>query len=219
MSEVEIKTELFYVRIEGKFNPAILNHCFLTKIGAIPQDAEAPEPTTIPVMASLDYGKMGLKVLADLDHFVVSRKGEAADARLPISVARSYFKTLEHTPVESVSFGFQGQVVFPKAREVADFEAWLLKDKSALMANLRTARLRITMQLSYDFTDFEATVRLGPIDVKDKSLRFLQCYEKKVPNAQGVVSLLGDKDLVSRIINSAALQLQDFCKGGISASA
>lgn len=219
MSEVEIKTELFFIEIEGKFNPAILNHCFLTRIGAMPDGAEAPEATTIPVMASLEYTKMGLKVHADLDHFVVSHKGEVPNFRLPISLARSYLSTLEHTPVKHVSFGFQGRVVFPKVKAVADFEAWLLNDKSALMTTLQTARLQITMQLSYDFDDYEATARLGPIDAQKKSLRFLQWYEKEVQNAPGVVSLLGDQKLVSKIIDSAASQLRNFCEGGVSTGA
>jgi len=216
LSEVEIKTELSYVEIEGKFNPAILNHGFLTKIGAMPDDAEVPEPIVIPVMASLNYATTGLKVLVDLDHFAVSRKGESADLSLPISLARSYLSTLEHTPVKHVSFGFQGQVVFPSAKGVADFEAWLLKDKSALMANLQTTRLGITIQLSYGFHDFDATVRLGPMDIKERSLIFLHCYEREVATAQGVASLLSDQKLVSRIINSAGSQLRDFCLGGIT---
>jgi len=62
-------------------------------------------------------------------------------------------------------------------------------------------------------------VRLGPMDVKERSLRFLQCYEKEVLDAQSVVSLLGDKDRVSVITKAAGLQLRDFCEGGISTSA
>ncbi len=215
MIGVRVETQLFYIRIEGEFNPATLNHDFLLKIGAIPDDAEVPEPTVIPVMASLDYKGRGLKIVADLDQFMVWHKADVPEPKQAISLAKSYLKTLEHTPVKSVSFNFHGQALFPTVEGVASFEAWLLRDKTALMSNLHTDRLRVTVQLSYDFDDFEATARLGPIDVKEASLRFLLCYEKKISDARGIVSLLGDESRISRIMEASVLHLRGFCVGGI----
>ena len=212
MSDITVKIEQLSVRIDGDFNPAILNHDFLLRIKAIPEDTEPPEPTIIPVMASLDYGKRGLGVVVDLKHFQVSQEGDAGPGDA-IRLATRYMETLEHTPVERVSFNFFGDVLFGRAGRVADFEAWLLRDKAALIANLSTTKLLVTIQLSYSFDEFGAIARLGPIDPEHKSMHFLSCYEKDISKAQDIVSLLESEAIISKIMKAPGLQLRDFCIG------
>ncbi|MCD6327394.1 hypothetical protein J7M28_07560 [bacterium] len=212
MNNIEIKAKQFSVRIDGKFNPAILNHDFLVKINAIPHDTGLPESTVIPVMASLDYSKLGVRVVVDLEHFQVSQEDDS-EPGVAIRLAKSYIGRLGDTPVERLLFNFCGDVVFRETASVADFEAWLLRDKASLISNLGATKLSVMVQLRYDFDEFTATTRMGPIDPEHESMNFLSCYEKNLSKAQDVVSLLDSESIVSRIMKAPSSQLRDFCMG------
>lgn len=215
MDSVEVNIRQFGLKIDGKFNPAILNHDFLLKIEAIPYDSEPPETTAIPVMTSLDYEKLGFTLAVDLDSFLISQK-DPAQIKQAFVLAERYMAALEHTPVERLSFNFIGEILFDDLEGMSRFESWLLRDKTSLVENLETSSLLFTIQLNYKFLEFDAAARLGAIDPERTNMPFLLWYDKEITSSKDVQLMLNDEEVISKITEGPYLQLGHLCAEGKS---
>ena len=149
--------------MRGRFNPAILSHDFLLKIEAIPIDVESPEPLVTPMIASLSHEKMAIGIRADVEGLLVSQQTEDPINSHIIGLTSAYLGALEHTPIEGFSLNFSGDVVFETTEQVSEFETSIVNDKEGLMSALNTSEMSAAVHLLYDFEDFKAVMRLGPL--------------------------------------------------------
>lgn len=143
------------VVVLGNMNPQILTHNWLVKEKIISRkvfdsvalnDKPFTQFISTPPLVQLAYGNLVFTV--DLGKFILQQNGSCIDSNI-FKIAKRYFETLHHTPVQKIGFNVHGSLRFDSRKEESLFDKRYLSCGESLKALIGNVKHKIGFTLSY----------------------------------------------------------------------
>lgn len=157
-----INKSLFIV-VLGGHNPAILSHAFLIDNGLINEEIEPPVPLITPVLARLEYKKLGLIITIEPEKMQIEQKVENAEDPTIIQFTKKFYKTLEYTPIKAFGINFAGTIKFKDKDEYEKFERVFVTNRRQLGEIFGSPKMGVGFHIIYFYHDLRCTMEMLPV--------------------------------------------------------
>lgn len=183
------------VVVLGNMNPQILTHHWLVKeriisrkvFDSTTRNGKAfTQFVSTPPLVQLTYGSLSFTV--DLGKFILQQTKSCIDSNI-FKIAKRYFETLHHTPVQKIGFNVHGSLRFDSRKEESLFDKKYLSCGESLKSLIGNIKHKIGFTLSYQ--KGRAFYKLQCSKVKTKAEANINCNcEFDVSSPANMISVL-----------------------------